>query len=84
MSRGICIMTILKNYHAPTPRKWRALGDAFLIMGTTLTATFAGMEVDKGWIIASALFTAFGKIISNFFTEDPLPKQDQLDQVSQP
>jgi hypothetical protein len=59
-----------KSYYRPTPTKWRKLGDSILILGTTLTATFAGMEVDKGWIIAAAIVTAVGKMVTNFFSED--------------
>jgi hypothetical protein len=60
-----------KSYYAPTPPRLRKLGDSILILGTTLTATFAGMEVDKGWIIAAAILTAVGKMFTNAFTEDP-------------
>lgn len=60
-----------KSYYSPTSPRWRKLGDSILILGTTLTATFAGMEVDKGWIIAAAITTALGKMITNFFAEDP-------------
>jgi len=59
----------MKNYYSPTPPAWRKLGDSILIMGTTLTATFAGMEVDKGWVIGAAVVTALGKMITNLFTE---------------
>lgn len=60
-----------KDYYSPTPVKLRKLGDSILILGTTLTATFAGMEVDKGWIIGAAFMTALGKMITNLFTEAP-------------
>jgi hypothetical protein len=59
-----------KSYYRPTPPRWRKLGDSILIMGTTLTATFAGMEIDKGWIIAASITTALGKVCTNFFSED--------------
>lgn len=60
-----------KSYYKPTNPKWRKLGDSILILGTSLTATFAGMEVDKGWIIAAAILTALGKMVTNIFTDDP-------------
>ena len=59
-----------KNYTKPTPVFFRKLGDSVLILGTTLTATFAGMEIHKEWIIAAAILTAFGKMITNLFAED--------------
>lgn len=54
-------------YYSHTPVFWAKVGDSVLLFGTTMTATFAGMEVDKGWIIAMSLVTAFGKMITNFF-----------------
>lgn len=59
-----------KNYGKNTPILYKKIGDAVLILGTTLTATFAGMEMQKEWIIAAALLTAFGKIITNFFIDE--------------
>lgn len=67
-------MNPIKNYYSPTPTKWRKLGDSILIFGTTLTATFAGMEIAKGWIIGAAIATAFGKMITNIFTDEELKK----------
>jgi hypothetical protein len=59
----------LNDYWKNTPVLWRKVGDSVLVLGTTLTATFAGMEVDKSWIIASAVLTALGKTLTNFFTD---------------
>lgn len=67
----------VKNYYSPTPKKWRKLGDSILLLGTTLTATFAGMEVEKGWIIGAAITTAFGKMVTNFFSDDDSPRQKE-------
>lgn len=70
----------IKNYTKATPVFWRKLGDSILIMGTTLTATFAGMEIHKEWIIGAAILTALGKMITNLFTDeshkDEEPKND--------
>ncbi len=65
------------NYVKSTPVFWRKMGDSILIMGTTLTATFAGMEIHKEWIIAAAFFTALGKMITNLFSEDNKPNNEQ-------
>lgn len=54
-------------YYSHTPVIWAKVGDSILLFGTTMTATFAGMEVDKGWIITMSIVTAFGKMITNFF-----------------
>lgn len=72
------------NYYSPTPPRLRKLGDSILILGTTLTATFAGMEVDKGWIIAAAIATAVGKCVTNLFSEDPGTMITETTKVSYP
>lgn len=59
-----------ERYFAPVPAKWRKVGDSILIFGTTMTATFAGMEVHKEWIIGMSILTAIGKMITNFFSEE--------------
>lgn len=71
------IAELHKRYTAPTPKLWLAIGDAFLILGTTLTTSLAAGEFGKGWIIASALITAAGKIIPGFVTAVEKEKQDQ-------
>lgn len=58
-----------KSYWQPTPTLYRKIGDAILVFGSTLTATFAGAEAPPGLIIASVIFTATGKMVTNFFTE---------------
>lgn len=70
-----------KNYAKPTPVFFRKLGDSVLILGTTLTATFAGMEIHKEWIIAAAILTALGKMITNLFAEEHTePKTDSTNE----
>ena len=70
------IKHIRKHYYAPTPKRWRKLGDALLGVSTTITG-FAIMEEYK-WLALSALaLGVIGKFLTNFFKED-----DQLDQES--
>lgn len=59
----------MKNYYAPTPKKWRKLGDALLGVSTTIT-TFAIMEEMKWIAITALVFGVIGKFLSNFFTEE--------------
>lgn len=66
-----------KRYTSPTPKVWLAVGDAALILGSTMTATFAGLDMGKWWVIASVLFTAAGKIIPGFVTAIQKEEQDQ-------
>lgn len=58
----------LKNYHSPTPKKLRQLGDALLSVGTTITAS--AIYADYKWLAISALIiTVVGKFLTNFFSE---------------
>ena len=56
------------NYYKPTPEKWRKVGDAILAVGTTLTLYTAYMNW-KELVFASAILTAIGKFLTNFFSE---------------
>ena len=61
-------MSLKKKYYAPTPTKWRKLGDALLGVSTTITG-FAIYE-DVKWIAFTALaIGVVGKFLSNFFSE---------------
>lgn len=60
---------VFKAYFARTPIFWKKTGDSILLLGTTLSATFAGMEVAKEWIILSVILSWLGKTVTNFFTE---------------
>jgi hypothetical protein len=60
--------TLSKNYYAPTPKKWRQLGDALLavaLMG--IPAELAGYK----WV-GLTLFAlgVIGKFLTNFFVEE--------------
>lgn len=59
----------MKNYYAPTPKKWRKLGDALLGVSTTIT-TFAIIEEMKWIAITALVLGVIGKFLSNFFTEE--------------
>jgi hypothetical protein len=58
----------MKKYYAPTPAKWRKIGDSLLAASTTIT-TFAIYEkVD--WLAYIALFSGvIGKFLSNLFSK---------------
>jgi hypothetical protein len=60
---------MLKNkYYAPTPAKWRKLGDALLGVSTTITG-FAIYEDIKGVAITALILGVVGKFLTNFFAE---------------
>ncbi len=73
-------MNIFKHYYAPTPKKWRQIGDAILATGTFVTAgalmgfsdleqIFSAKELKIIIGIAFGLGVV-GKFLTNFFKED--------------
>jgi hypothetical protein len=59
---------IKDKYYAPTPAKWRKLGDALLGVSTTITG-FAIYEDVKGIAITALILGVVGKFLTNFFAE---------------
>jgi len=62
-------MGLKENYNAPTPKKWRRLGDSLLSVGTMIT----GMAIyeDVKWLaIAALIISVAGKFLTNFFKKD--------------
>lgn len=69
-----------KSYWAPTPKKWRKIGDAILAVGTFVTAgalleydkmkeIFTAQEV-KAIIAVAFILGVTGKFLTNFFTTE--------------
>jgi len=59
---------IKDKYYAPTPAKWRKLGDALLGVSTTITG-FAIYENVKEIAITALILGVIGKFLTNFFAE---------------
>ena len=70
----------MKHYWAPTPKKWRKIGDAILATGTFVTAgalleydkmkeIFTPQEV-KAVIAVAFVLGVVGKFLTNFFTTE--------------
>jgi len=60
---------MIKNkYYAPTPVKWRKLGDASLGISTTITG-FAIYEEIKWIAITALILGVIGKFLTNFFSK---------------
>ena len=70
----------IKSYWAPTPKKWRKIGDAILAVGTFVTAgalleydkmkeIFTAQEV-KAIIAVAFVLGVTGKFLTNFFTTE--------------
>lgn len=67
-------MNPLENYKAPTPVKWRKIGDAILLISTSLSTMIMGLPVSEHqqlWLIFGVNCTGvLGKVITNFFKEE--------------
>jgi hypothetical protein len=60
---------MIKQYYAPTPKKWRKIGDALLGISTMITG-LSIVEEYKWLAIISLTLGVIGKFLTNLFTED--------------
>lgn len=73
-------MNLTKKYKAPTPVKWRKIGDAILLGTTSLSAMMMGAPISEHyqtWVIFGLnVIGVFGKILTNLATteENKSPK----------
>ena len=56
----------VESYYKPTPFKWRLVGDSILIVGSTVTTVAGLLSLSPYVVAAGAIFTALGKILTNF------------------
>lgn len=64
-----------KSYWASTPVKLRKIGDALLGV-FSITSTAAIINDSKQLAIWSLIVGVVGKVLTNFFTEEPINQQD--------
>ena len=65
----------MKSYWAPTPKKIRKIGDTLL--GVFSITSMSSMIYDvKGLALASLIMGVVGKILTNFFGEEPVYVQE--------
>ena len=65
----------MKSYWAPTPKKIRKVGDAML--GVFSITSMSSMIMDnKHLAIGSLILGVVGKILTNFFGEEPVYVQE--------
>lgn len=65
----------MRSYWAPTPKKARKIGDALL--GVFSVTSMSTMIMDnKKLSIASLIIGVVGKVLSNFFSEEPVYVQE--------
>lgn len=70
------LKALWKNYKAPTPDKWRKIGDSLLIISIGLDGIVATLPIPekvKIWIMAIiSVMGVAGKFLTNFYA----PKDD--------
>lgn len=65
----------MKSYWAPTPNKMRKIGDALL--GVFSITSMSSMFLDnKSLAITSLIIGVVGKVLTNFFSEEPVYIQE--------
>lgn len=65
----------VKSYWAPTPNKMRRIGDSLLGVFSILSLSSIIMD-DKRLAITTLIIGVLGKILSNFFQEEPVYIQE--------
>lgn len=65
----------VKSYWAPTPKKARKIGDALLSV-FSITSMSSMITDHKGLAIASMVIGVVGKVLSNFFSEEPVYSEE--------
>ena len=67
-------MKLLNNYYAPTPKKWRKIGDALLAVALYAQT----QEFLTGYTTlmqAISILGLVGKFLTNFFAEEEIKEQ---------
>lgn len=64
------LRAIISKYEAPTPAKWRKIGDTLLIVGGVITSYLLNYENHTLAKVALGC-TVLGKIITNLASEEP-------------
>lgn len=63
-----------QRYWEPTPKRWRKIGDAILLVSTSLSAMMMGAPVEEGtrtWVIFGLnVLGVIGKVFTNFFKDE--------------
>jgi hypothetical protein len=61
-------MIKFKHYFTPTPKKFRVIGDIFLVFSAGVTGS--GMYFNNHFLQFAVFIGIIGKIITNFTTEN--------------
>lgn len=67
-------MKLLSNYHGPTPKKWKKIGDTIMLFGAGASTGVMGLPLpdnQKLWIVwGLGILTLIGKAVTNLATTD--------------
>lgn len=58
-----------ENYHKPTPKKWRKIGDTLMLLSNSIAGVAALMALNPWIVVGGITLGTIGKIITNFTTE---------------
>lgn len=61
---------LIERFKAPTPRKWRRIGNAIFSASLVITTFEYITSVDPTFITISLVLGAIGKLLTSLFTED--------------
>lgn len=65
------LKNLWKNYKAPTPAKWRKVGDALLAVSIFLGSSELAIPNMPKWLpIVTVVLGVAGKFLTNFFAAD--------------
>jgi hypothetical protein len=67
-------MKMIKRYYAPTPKKWRKIGDTLLAL-SLYAQTQEAFTVHTKLMTGIAITGLVGKFLTNFFTEETINGQ---------
>ena len=65
---------MIKRYYAPTPKKWRKIGDTLLVL-SLYAQTQEAFTVHTKLMTCVAIAGLVGKFLTNFFTEETINGQ---------
>lgn len=69
----------LENYYKPTPKKYRMLGDALLLISSSFSG-YNFMNHNEEWGLFFLILGTIGKLLTNFANENEVLEQPKVEQ----
>lgn len=70
----------LKNYYKPTPKKYRMLGDALLLISSSFSG-YNFMNHNEEWGLFFLILGTIGKLLTNFAEENEVLEEPKVEKV---